>query len=234
MSIPYFYEPGINSKNSFIVLSEETSRHCIQVLRMKAGNVLNLTDGCGKIFTASIINEHKKACEVKIQDSRFLPQKEKVVCIAISLLKNNNRFEWFLEKATETGVQKIIPILSERTERHHFRHERMNNILVAAMLQSEQCWLPVLTNPENFIDVIQNTIYGKRLIAHCEDEKKKHIKDVFFDQDVQILIGPEGDFTPGEIEMALRHAYQPVSLGNTRLRTETAGVVASYVLSNLE
>ncbi|MGI8950123.1 MAG: RsmE family RNA methyltransferase [Chitinophagaceae bacterium] len=231
MQLPYFYEPFIAANKNF-VLSEETSKHCIIVLRMKQGQQLQLTDGKGNLFTAAISKADKKNCEVVIRDTGYEMRDTKQVCIAISLLKNANRFEWFLEKATEIGVEEIIPLLCERTEKQHFRFERMNNILISAMLQSRQAWLPFLKQPTLFHEVVTTSAFHKKFIAHCMQSEKKFIKDVEFDNNLQILIGPEGDFTINEIQLALQHNYIPVSLGSTRLRAETAGVVASALMIN--
>ncbi len=233
MSVPFFYEQNIVSANSQFILSEETSKHCIQVLRMKIGEQLNITDGKGNLFSASIISTDKRYCAVKINSTTFSKQEQRNVSIAISLVKNASRFEWFLEKATEMGVAEIIPLLCSRTERQHFRFDRMNNILIAAMLQSQQTWLPVLQVPTAFQVVIDQSQHTQKLIAHCEEDKKTEIKNLKLMNDVQILIGPEGDFTHDEIQSAIQKNYQPVSLGNTRLRAETAGVTASALLLNL-
>lgn len=233
MSLPYFYEQHISNSVSPFVLSEETSKHCVQVLRMKIGQRLNLTDGKGNLFTASIASADKKHCAVIIETTTFTEPVCRKISIAISLLKNANRFEWFLEKATEIGVTEIIPLLCNRTERQHFRFDRMNAVLVAAMLQSQQTWLPVLHSPSAFEGVVPESVYEQKLIAHCEEDKKMAIKNLQITNDVQILIGPEGDFSPNEIELALHKNYLSVTLGNTRLRTETAGVVAATFLTNL-
>lgn len=233
MSVPFFYEQNIATADSQFILSEETSKHCVQVLRMKIGEQLNITDGKGNLFSATIISTDKRSCAVKINATTFSKQQQRKVSIAISLVKNASRFEWFLEKATEMGVCEIIPLLCHRTERQHFRFDRMNNILIAAMLQSQQTWLPVLQVPTAFQTVIDHSQYTQKLIAHCEEDKKTEIKDLQLLNDVQMLIGPEGDFTTDEIGSAIQKKYLPVSLGNTRLRTETAGVMASALLLNL-
>jgi len=233
MTIPYFYEKNILNTASHFILSEETSRHCIQVLRMKIGEKLHLTDGKGNLFTASIAEADKKNCAVKIESSNFTKKKAKKICIAVSLIKNANRFEWFLEKATEMGVTEIIPLLCSRTERQHFRFDRMNNILIAAMLQSQQTWLPVLQMPTSLQIVIDQSSYIQKLIAHCEENEKKTLGQLKIENNVQMLIGPEGDFTWDEIKSAIQKNYLPVSLGNTRLRTETAGITAAALLINL-
>ncbi|HXL57209.1 MAG TPA: RsmE family RNA methyltransferase [Chitinophagaceae bacterium] len=232
MSLPYFFIENV-SGGSTIVLPEETSKHCIQVLRMKVGEQLQLTNGKGNLITASITNADKKHCGVIVEERQFQQPTTKKISIAISLLKNANRFEWFLEKVTEIGVSEIIPMICERTEREHFRFERMNNILIAAMLQSEQTWLPVLCEPQTFEKIIDSTHYKQKLIAHCEnDAKKNNITSVAAESEIQILIGPEGDFTTKEIKQALKNNYVQISLGNTRLRSETAGVVAATLLMN--
>jgi 16S rRNA (uracil1498-N3)-methyltransferase len=147
-------------------------------------------------------------------------------------LKNASRFEWFLEKATEIGVTEIIPVISKRTERQHFRFDRMNGILIAAMLQSQQTFLPVLHEPIFYSEIFKFSGCETKLIAHCVDDNKVEIKDITISNNTQILIGPEGDFMPDEIAQALQHNYQPVTLGNTRLRAETAGIVAATLLVN--
>jgi 16S rRNA (uracil1498-N3)-methyltransferase len=231
IQLPYFYEPNITSTNTSFVLSEDTSRHCVQVLRMQAGEQLQLTDGAGNLYTAAITRADKKHCEVRLQDTRCKEQEARRICIAISLLKNASRFEWFLEKATEIGVREIIPLLCDRTERQHFRYDRMQGITVAAMLQSQQCWLPLLHQPTPLQQVITTSSYTDKRIAHCVSEESKVLINTLPVHDaVQILIGPEGDFTNNEINLALQQGYKPVSLGNTRLRTETAGVMASALL----
>ena len=231
IQLPYFYESTITSSNTSFVLSEDTSRHCIQVLRMHTGEQLQLTDGLGNVYTAAITKADKKHCEVRIQESRFKKQEARKICIAISLLKNASRFEWFLEKATEIGVREIIPLLCERTERQHFRYDRMQSITVAAMLQSQQCWLPLLHQPTPLYQVVVKNDYTDKRIAHCVAEEDRILINALpVHSDVQILIGPEGDFTSNEIALALQQGYKPVSLGNTRLRTETAGVMASALL----
>ena len=161
------------------------------------------------------------------------PETEEWSCWLISILKNAGRLEWFLEKAAEIGVSEIIPLLCKRTERQHFRFDRMNAVLIAAILQSQQTWLPQLHEPTDVKTFIQQSSYQQKLIAHCENDTKQELSNLSIQDHVQILIGPEGDFTHEEIEFALQNQYQPVSLGNTRLRTETAGVVAASLLMHL-
>jgi 16S rRNA (uracil1498-N3)-methyltransferase len=232
MSLPYFFIENLSSSNT-IILPEDTSKHCIQVLRMQEGEQLKLTDGKGNLVTARITRADRKHCGVNIEEKKFEERNSKKISVALSLLKNRGRFEWFLEKATEIGVSEIIPLICERTERQHFRPERMNNILIAAMLQSEQTWLPVLHQPQPFEKVVTSSAYIQRLIAHCGDDKNKSdIISVKAQTKTQILIGPEGDFTAPEIKEALANNYIPVSLGRTRLRSETAGLIAITLLIN--
>jgi 16S rRNA (uracil1498-N3)-methyltransferase len=232
MSLPFFYEQQISGLHSHFTLSEETSKHCIQVLRMKTGAGLQLTDGLGNLYKASLLSEDKKKSVVLIEEQHIVPPPTQKTSIAISLLKNASRFEWFLEKATEIGVTEIQPLISQRTEHTRFRTDRMNGILIAAMLQSQQAWLPILHEPMAFADCIKQSAWPQKLVAHCEEDAKQLIKDLTPSPETQILIGPEGDFTPEEIQLALDHQYLPVSLGDTRLRAETAGVVASALLVN--
>ena len=230
MSLPFFFHEDLNNETLFS-LGEDTSKHIIQVLRMKAGEQFQLSDGKGKIITAEIISENKKAVEVRvlITDNRQ-PTTHKIT-IAISLIKNNNRFEWFLEKATEIGVSEIIPLICERTEKQNFRHDRIKNILISAMLQSQQAWLPILHQPIKFSEVIKNAEQQNKFIAHCIEDETKKIIDPSINQSSIILIGPEGDFTKQEIEMAIANNFIPATLGNTRLRSETAGMVAAVLLN---
>lgn len=231
MSLPYFFEPSVAFTSRHFQLSEETSRHCIQVLRMKSGEPLELTNGKGGLYTASIAHEDKRHCTVVIEKETIVPAPEKQISIAISLLKNASRFEWFLEKATEIGVTEIIPLICTRTEHTRFRFDRLQQILVAAMLQSQQSWLPVLHEPVKLASCIANANQTQKLIAHCEENQKTALADIRIENNALLLIGPEGDFTPQEITEAFNKGLLPVSLGNTRLRTETAGVVGATLLS---
>jgi 16S rRNA (uracil1498-N3)-methyltransferase len=232
MQLPFFYQKEINLQQTQLVLNEETSKHCVQVLRMQQGEQLQITNGIGTIITTKIVVADKKNCIVKMLETTHLPPTKKQICIAISLLKNNSRFEWFLEKATEIGITEIIPIISKRTERQHFKLDRLNNILISAMLQSRQVFLPILHQPINYNDIINLPRFTTKLIAHCVEEKRTAIKEINISNNTLILIGPEGDFTQDEIQLALQQNYQPIILGNTRLRTETAGIVAATLLAN--
>lgn len=234
MALPFFYIENYVGQQS-LVLSEDTSKHIIQVLRMKKEERLNLADGKGNIMTCSIIEEHKKHCTVSVIDTLYEPPPARKVTIAISLIKNANRFEWFLEKATELGVTGIIPLVCERTEKEKFRFDRMQGICISAMLQSQQARLPVLQEPVQFENIeMWKCGNGTNFIAHCIDGDKKSLTNfpLSANADLLLCIGPEGDFTSKEIEMALQQQFIPVGLGATRLRTETAGVVAAALLLN--
>ena len=231
MALPFFYAEEIKTDATQFVLNEETSKHVVQVLRMQNGEKLQLTDGKGNLYIAEITDNNRKKCSVAIRSSTAQPASGKKITVAISLVKNNTRFEWFLEKATEIGVGEITPLICSRTEKQHSRQERMKSILISAMLQSQQTWLPVLAEPIRFSAFINAKNSSKKFIAHCEEGAEK-IELTSFQPfgDTIILIGPEGDFTTEEIKQAIANDFTQVSLGNTRLRTETAGIVAATLL----
>jgi 16S rRNA (uracil1498-N3)-methyltransferase len=235
MKLPFFYIANANATDDLLVLDEDTSKHVVGVLRMKRGEALHITDGKGNLFTATIADDHKKRCAVKITDTQLIVPPQRKVIIGISVLKNTNRFEWFLEKATEIGITAIIPLVCERTEKEKFRRDRMLHILTSAMLQSQQCWLPVLHEPIGYEllfaqEEVVNT--AQKFIAHCIETDKKDLLNITDKAAASqiILIGPEGDFTPAEVDMALQQNFVPVSLGDTRLRAETAAMTAAVLL----
>lgn len=231
MSLPLFFTENEVVPDLPVLLNEETSRHVVQVLRMKQGERLGLTDGKGRSWITSLLDVHKKKATVAIEQTIFQPLHPVNTAIAVSLIKNNSRFEWLLEKATELGISGIYPLLSERTEKQNFRYDRMRNILVSALLQSRQVWMPVLHTPIAFNDLLETTTYEQKFIAHCEPDKKTPFSAVLDKKrSAIILIGPEGDFTPSEIGAALGHQFIPVALGETRLRTETAGIAAATLM----
>ena len=238
MSLQFFFSQHIAQAESELVLSEETSKHIMQVLRMKKGGQLRLTDGKGNLFTVEITNDNRKKCAVTIIEKSEIQNQKSAIIIAISPVKNTSRFEWFLEKATEIGVTAIVPLLCERTEKQHLKWDRMQGILVSAMLQSQQAWLPVLHEPiklTKYLSDLNATPFLHKMIAHCEEEhNKQSLYKLAGTTAAQIiLIGPEGDFTKQEIEFALQNGCVAVTLGNTRLRTETAGIVAATLMCNL-
>ena len=232
MDVPFFYINESPLKGATISLKEDTSRHCIQVLRMKKEEPLILTDGIGGLFHATIFKEDKKDCLVTINQVELINPSSRKITIAISLLKNASRFEWFLEKATELGIAHIVPLTCHRTEKQYFRQDRMNNIVVSAMLQSKQSYLPILSEPTTFQKFVERNNSKQTFIAHCIEDNKQALADNILQPELCILIGPEGDFSPEEINAAIERNYIPITLGNTRLRTETAGIVAATLAVN--
>lgn len=232
MPSPYFYFAHLATMSDEFLLNENSSRHIVQVLRMQTGEDLRLTDGRGLSVLVKILEANKKKCIVRIIDKQKREPPKRSVSIALCLLKNVSRFEWFLEKATELGVSEIIPLKSARTEKQQFRMDRMKNILESALIQSQQVWMPVLHEPQNINTWITNATADQKFIAHCEDgEKRKLTAIVEKNSSSQlIMIGPEGDFTDDEIKLALTHQFIAVELGQNRLRSETAAVAAAAVL----
>ena len=229
---PVFYFEKTATLNEAIVLDEDTSKHIVQVLRMRTGERVDLTNGRGSLMSAVVTDDHKKKVVVKIQEISYKAQGEQRITVAISLLKNSSRFEWFLEKATEIGITEIVPLICERTERQHFRLDRLQNIVVSAMLQSRQYWFPVLREPVLFRQVVESAGQQQKFIAHCIEGEKRSLAELINKSPITkiILIGPEGDFTNEEVRLASQHHFLTVSLGETRLRSETAGVAAASLL----
>jgi 16S rRNA (uracil1498-N3)-methyltransferase len=229
MSRPCFFTADLRSKT--IVLDEDTSKHIAGVLRMAKGDEILLTDGQGTKARAVITDDNRKRCSVELIQVETVPQVHPFVGIGISLVKNNTRFEWFLEKATEIGVTDIIPLLCARTEKEKFRFDRLQGILTSALLQSQQAWLPRLHQPTPF-EAVLDADYSHKFIAHLiEDIRTPLTTELKNDLSSRlILIGPEGDFTPVEIQLATQKGFRPVALGSTRLRTETASLVAATLL----
>lgn len=231
MAHSFFFEENLPGTSQFI-LSEESSRHIVQVLRMKEKDEILITNGKGRIVSAQILVADKKRTEIKaLRESLIAPSVYKTT-IAISLIKNSNRFEWLIEKATEIGVSEIIPLICKRTEKTHFRNERMKSIAISAMLQSGQAWLPQVSLPVKVNEILKVEGYHHKFIAHCIKEEKKNLNNILFDKNASkiILIGPEGDFTEEEVRDAIQQNFVPVTLGDNRLRTETAGLVAAVLL----
>jgi 16S rRNA (uracil1498-N3)-methyltransferase len=237
MDLPFFYLQHYNDEVNEIEMDETTSAHIAQVLRMKKGDQLKLTNGKGIILTCSLSESHKKHSLVKVEGRVDLRKPAKQFSIAVSLLKNTARFEWFLEKATELGINRIIPLITGRTIREKFRYDRMHQITVSAMLQSQQAWLPVLEQPCSFNECLRTSKEELKLIAHCEPAEKEDLHAYLIQKNkpatagTLIAIGPEGDFTSEEIQLALDMNFIAVSLGTNRLRTETAALVAAVLLS---
>ena len=228
MALPFFYAAAVNGSTS--VLDEASSRHVVAVLRMQAGEQIHLTDGRGHLYTAVITDAHKKHCAVAINNSVYTEPLANPVSMAISPLKNAARLEWFLEKATEIGVGSIQLIQCRRTEKQQVRLDRLQQILVSALLQSQQVWLPELRGPLPFKEALLS-VADQRFIAHCLDTDRVSLRTAVQRAGSKLLlIGPEGDFTPEEIAAALAAGFQAVTLGETRLRTETAALVGASLL----
>lgn len=224
-----FYNPSITETATSFVFDKEESKHIIKVLRKKEGDILFVTNGLGFLFKTEITIASDNKCTVKINSSEQQEQPKFHLHLAVAPTKMNERYEWFLEKATEIGIQEITPIICEHSERKVIKTDRFQKILESAMKQSLHFYLPKLNDPIAFKDFLKKENKGQKFIAHCEEIDKKSLKgELQTNQDVTILIGPEGDFSVKEIELALQQDYIPVSLGQTRLRTETAAVVACH------
>ena len=216
-----------------ITLTNEENRHITRVLRKKIGDNLFFTNGKGLLYTGEITAIEKNTPKIEIIKKE---KKEKIhnyyLHIAIAPTKNINRFEWFLEKATEVGIDEITPILCERSERKKINQERCNRILISSMKQSLKYYLPKLNNPIVFNDFIKQKLDGDKFIAHCLNKDKIKL-DKSINKKSNILIGPEGDFSEKEITLAIKNNFQSLSLGNSKLRTETAGVIATHSINRL-
>jgi 16S rRNA (uracil1498-N3)-methyltransferase len=215
-----------------IILSAEESKHATKVLRKKEGDILNFTDGKGNFYKAEITLADSRKCRLKIVSSDQKGKQHNYhLHIAIAPTKNMDRFEWFLEKATEIGIDEITPIICSRSERKVIKTERGNRILLSAMKQSLKFHLPKLNKAISLIDFIKQDFGGSKYIAHCGNGEKNELKTVSKEKKTLILIGPEGDFSQKEIELALQNQFKAVSLGTSRLRTETAGIVAVHTIN---
>jgi len=217
-----------------LCLDKEESTHAAKVLRKKNGDKIMVMNGVGDLFTCEITEISQKKCFVRIENKQSFSKTNKLH-IAIAPTKNNNRFEFFLEKATEIGISEITPILCSNSERKVLKTERMEKIILSASKQSKCFHLPKLNEMISYKSFIVNVNSDIKLIAHCEDEKnKKSISNFEIDKEksVLILIGPEGDFSPKEIELAKENNFQELSLGESRLRTETAGIVSCVLYNN--
>jgi len=227
-ALPLFYFPPLQTSKGTITLTDDIRKHAVTVLRMQAGEQLMLTDGKGFSSTAEIVQADKKQLIVSLGEKLAHPAPLKKMILGISLLKNTARFEWMLEKVTEIGITEIIPLLAERTERQHFRQERFQQILVSAGLQSGQFHFPILHEPVKLAKLFSMDLPANKFIAHCMEGDKPQLEGQ--SSDSILLIGPEGDFTPEELTIAMQNNFEPVGLGESRLRTETAGIVGAVML----
>jgi 16S rRNA (uracil1498-N3)-methyltransferase len=228
-----FYTPDLSG--NIYTLDETESKHCVRVLRLEQGDEIILVDGRGGFFTAEIVDANPKRCAVKVIMSEVNSvQRNYQIHIAIAPTKNMERMEWFLEKATEIGIDRITPLLCRFSERKEIKNDRLDKVMISAMKQSLKATLPQLDPLTRFSDFIARPFEGQKFIAHCDDQHRDLLKRmIVLNQNYLILIGPEGDFSSEEIEGALMAGFHPVSLGDSRLRTETAGVVACHTFNLL-
>jgi 16S rRNA (uracil1498-N3)-methyltransferase len=224
-----FYAPGITGNNW--ILDEKESRHCVRVLRMKNGTPVKVIDGKGNLHEGVISKADPSECEIKIHNVVTGFEKRNYrLHIAISPLKNPERFEWFVEKCVEIGIDEITPLICKNTEKQKINPQRINKIIISAMKQSLKAGLTILNEPVSFEEFINRDFQSSNMIAHCSPagEKFKIDQVCIKGTDALFLIGPEGDFTEKEIDMATSSGFKPVHLGSSRLRTETAGIAACY------
>lgn len=225
-----FYSPHIQG-DSFI-LEEQESKHAIRVLRLGRGERVILVDGKGGWYEASIMDDHPKRCSLKIESRteayQALPYR---LHLAVAPTKNLDRFEWFLEKATEIGLTEITPLICNRSERRQFKAERLEKILVSAMKQSLKAYKPVLNNPLSVDEFLKTEQHGTLGIAHCYPLERLGINELKSSEKYTLMVGPEGDFTEDELGKALKAGYLPFHLGPSRLRTETAAVYITTAIS---
>lgn len=226
-----FYTPDINSTD--YCLTESESKHAIRVLRLTTGDLIQLIDGKGNYFEAQVMDAHPKRCQILVTKKvEEFNKRTNFLHLAVAPTKNIDRFEWFLEKATEIGVDEITPILCDHSERKVIKDDRLEKVIVSAMKQSLKAYLPKLNSLTPIRNLLQKDFKGKKFIAHCYDQDKHELKNELADSDSNlILIGPEGDFSEEEIKQAMNNHYIPVTLGENRLRTETAGVVACHTVN---
>lgn len=230
-----FYNKELTTSSKQIQFNKEESRHIVRVLRKKTGDVLHITNGKGLRFTAEISLANEKNCTASILDCKKTEKPwNYTLHVAIAPTKSMDRFEWFLEKATEIGIDKITPLFTDNSERRVVKLDRIEKIVVAAAKQSLKDYFPELGAPQNFSEFISTEIAKNKCIAHCfEAIERIPLKDSNPSEDVLILIGPEGDFSKNEVQLALNNNFTSISLGESRLRTETAGIVAVHTVSLL-
>ncbi len=212
----------------------DESKHIARVLRLKREDMIYLTDGKGNLYTGKIIDDNPKRCTVKVSDEvGTIPPLPYRLHIAVAPTKNLSRLEWFVEKATETGVSEITPIVCDHSEREFFKIDRLERIAIAAIKQSQQTWLPEINQLTSFADFIKKTPKGEGYIAYVDTLQNTPLLKTAYTpgKNAIILIGPEGDFSKEEIEAAIEAGFVPISLGKNRLRTETAALVASYTIN---
>ena len=230
-----FYTPDIDAASPTYYLNEEESKHCVRVLRLQAGDKIQLIDGKGSFYTAAIVDPHPKRTQLQITSAqKDFHRRNHYLHIAIAPTKNIERMEWFLEKATEIGIDEISLIICQRSERKEAKTERLNKIITSAIKQSIKAWHPVLNEPVALNKLLSVPFDGQKFIAHCEPGDRFTLKHELKPLGKYlILIGPEGDFTPKEIDDALNNDFKAITLGESRLRTETAALEACFEVNFL-
>jgi 16S rRNA (uracil1498-N3)-methyltransferase len=230
-----FYTPDIAPSHAQYFLNEEESKHCIRVLRLETGSEVQLIDGKGGLYNATIKDAHPKRTILQINSVvTAFNKRNHYLHIAVAPTKNIERLEWFLEKATEIGIDEISLIICQRSERKEAKTERLNKIITSAIKQSIKAYHPVLNEPMNFSQFIAKPFDGQKFIAHCELGEKENLKsEIIPGGNYLVLIGPEGDFTPSEIDKALQNNFKAITLGESRLRTETAALEACFEVNFL-
>jgi 16S rRNA (uracil1498-N3)-methyltransferase len=230
-----FYTPDIAPTHPQYFLNEEESKHAVRVLRLEVGSEVQLIDGKGGLYNAQIKDAHPKRTILQITNViTGYNKRDHYLHIAIAPTKNLDRLEWFLEKATEIGIDEISLIICHRSERKEAKIERLNKIITAAVKQSLKAYHPVLNEPISFNKFLAQSFDGQKFIAHCEDSEKTSLSAEIEKQGKYlILIGPEGDFSPAEIDGALQNGYKAITLGDSRLRTETAALEACFEVNFL-
>lgn len=208
-----------------LILSQEESHHAVKVLRLKPGQQVVVTNGQGKWFEGELTEANARACVVNITRREEQPPRPFHLHMAVAPTKNIDRFEWFLEKATECGIDEITPVFCENSERNNIKPERLEKLLVAAMKQSLRAFLPVLNPSVKLKDFLKKEMKGTKMIAHCGNGTRDNLLNVYVQgQDAVVLIGPEGDFSETEVKTALEADFKPITIGDYRLRTETAAL----------
>ena len=228
-----FYLPDLNTKSKSAEFSKEESKHIFKVLRKEVGDIISITNGKNLFFHAKITSISKNNCEVSIESFKIKDKLNYELHIAISLLKSNDRFEWFLEKASEIGISEITPIICDRSERKFLNENRLKKVLVSAMKQSLKSHLPKLNPVKTLKEFYKNDFKEEELfIAHCNDTNKNLLLNTLKPKSSSvILIGPEGDFTNNEVNQAIDLKFKPISLGESRFRAETAAIIAAHTVS---
>lgn len=228
-----FYTPDITT-NTYN-LSEDESKHCIKVLRLQKGSTLHLVDGRGGFYDAIVEDPHPKRTSLKVVKAQYgYGKRNHYLHIAVAPTKNIERFEWFLEKATEIGIDEITPLICERSERKDLKMDRLYKVITSAVKQSIKAYHPKLNEPRGFKDLIGITSVAHKYLAHCINSEKFTLKDrIALHSDYLVIIGPEGDFSQSEVDAALAANFVPIELGTSRLRTETAALEACFEVNFL-